>query len=386
MSLSTVCRSIRYPSLFKEDDDGIEFISAIGYNLLHLINHQTYLFQIKKDRPKSYNAILSIDLRYLPHGTYTMAFEMKFSYQIDQNNVSVDAASDTLTQVSTKTRIINFDYGYYSRSIINFRKSIVNPGIDDLDIDLHLPLKDSVSPKPNKTPINVSVYGIRGNQSDIPIQIWDRYIYINNKRTYFEAPIDMNGKDITGVNKIVTDDLDVNGQINMKNKKIIGVGDGTANSDAVNKAQLDAVKTQVTQNKTDIATINTNNGYYYYTNDLKHDNTNNVKFPSITNSYPYSNGTSDSLRISLSGQYHIIYTDFYKGGGLFKIYDDTNSINLFNLRLDNQKLWTPITINAMITIQADNGFGHADIKLYLPDNSSFDGAGYSTLYNRCLHN
>ena len=89
----------------------------------------------------------------------------------------------------------------------------------------------------------------------------------------------MNRKDITAVNKIVTNDLDVNGQTDIKGNKIIGVGNGTANSDAVNKAQLEAVETQVTtvnkgvtQNKTDIATINTNNGYYYFTDQLKHVN------------------------------------------------------------------------------------------------------------------
>ena len=129
-------------NLFKEDDDRIKFISVINYNLLHLINHQTYLFQIKKDLPESCNATLSIDLNYLNPGTYTMAFEMKVVSQINQNDVSVNAASDTLNQVSTKTRIINFDYGYYSRSIINFQKSsLKNQGTNNLNIYLHLPIK-----------------------------------------------------------------------------------------------------------------------------------------------------------------------------------------------------------------------------------------------------
>ena len=48
----------------------------------------------------------------------------------------------------------------------------------------------------------------------------------------------MKGKDITSVNKIVTNDLDVNNQIDMKNKKIANLADGTVNNDAVNKAQL----------------------------------------------------------------------------------------------------------------------------------------------------
>ena len=44
----------------------------------------------------------------------------------------------------------------------------------------------------------------------------------------------MNNKDITGVNN-----LDVTGQIDVKGNKIIWVGNGAANSDAVNKEQLD---------------------------------------------------------------------------------------------------------------------------------------------------
>ena len=57
-------------------------------------------------------------------------------------------------------------------------------------------------------------------------------------KIHFEAPVDMNNKDITSVNKIVTNDLDVNNQIDMKNKKIVNLADGTVNNDAVNKAQL----------------------------------------------------------------------------------------------------------------------------------------------------
>ena len=192
-------------NLFKVDDDRIEFISTINYNLLHRINHQTYLFRIKKDRLESYNGRLSIDLRYLPTGTYTMVFEMKFFAQIDHNKVNVNAVSGSLNQVSTKTRVINFDYGYYSRSIINFQKLFTNPGIDDLDIDLHLYLKDSVSPKPDKTPINVIVCGVRGTHSDIPIQIWDKLYYFHSGMLEFEAPINMNGKAITNLKDPVND-------------------------------------------------------------------------------------------------------------------------------------------------------------------------------------
>ena len=200
-----IFKKVMTDNLFKEDDDRIEFLSTINYNLLHRINHLTYLFRIKKDPPESYNSRLSIDLRYLPTGTYTMVFEMKFFPQIDHNKVSVNAASSSLNQVSTKTRVIKFDYGYYSRSIINFNKSFTNPSIDDLDIDLHLSLKDTVSPKPDKTSINVIVYGVKGTHSDIPIQTWDKLYDINNSILEFEVPINMNGKAITNLKDPVND-------------------------------------------------------------------------------------------------------------------------------------------------------------------------------------
>ena len=197
-----IFKKVMTDNLFKEDDR-IEFLSTINYNLLHRINHLTYLFRIKKDPPESYNGRLSIDLRYLPTGTYTMVFEIKFFPQIDHDKVSVNAVSSSLNQVST--RVIKFDYGYYSRSIINFQKLFTNPGIDDLDIDLHLSLKDTVSPKPDKTSINVIVYGVKGTHSDIPIQIWDKLYDINNGTLEFEVPINMNGKAITNLKDPVND-------------------------------------------------------------------------------------------------------------------------------------------------------------------------------------
>ena len=199
-----VFKKVMTDNLFKYDDR-IEFLSTINYNLLHRINHLTYLFRIKKDLSESYNGLLSIDLRYLPTGTYAMVFEMKFFPQIDHDKVSVNAVSSSLNQVSTKTRVIKFDYGYYSRSIINFQKLFTNPGIDDLDIDLHLSLKDTVSPKPDKTSIYVIVYGIKGTHSDIPIQILDKLYDINNGTLESEIPINMNGKAITNLKDPVND-------------------------------------------------------------------------------------------------------------------------------------------------------------------------------------
>ena len=565
-----VFKKVMTDNLFKENDDRIEFLSTINYNLLHRINHLTYLFRIKKDLSESYNGRLSIDLRYLPTGTYTMVFEMKFFPQIDHDKVSVNAVSSSLNQVSTKTRVIKFDYGYYSRSIINFQKSFTNPGIDDLDIDLHLSLKDTVSPKPDKTSINVIVYSVKGTHSDIPIQIWDKLYDINNGTLEFEISINMNGKAITNLKDLVndqdaatkkymethvsnshvtssnrsnafqyvmnnpshlieeddiefggvvtfqssphsinkkvidtklifdadhgyyssrlsinlyvlpngsytmafeliwsSDDVDrgtvslngisavetihdisnktfnnysrlimqfskstdtapnhlyvdivikiktgklyppklqtylvcygikglqpevpsnvydalwgidngvvtFNETINMGNNKITGVADGTADNDAVNKAQLD-VSTK-----------------YYYRNDLKHNKRGTVTFPAISNSYPFSPPLGQNhpsiLRILLGGYYHIIYTDYYNGNGVFKIMSDHNPSGgnqqeLYTLNFIEQTDWMHFTINAIIKIEASSQITFA----FHSGTGRLFGTGYSSFYIKYLH-
>ena len=582
-----IFKKVMTDNLFKEDDR-IEFLSTINYNLLHRINHQTYLFRIKKDPPDSYNCRLSIDLRYLPTGTYTMVFEMKFFSQIDHDKVSVNAVSSSLNQVSTKTRVIKFDYGYYSRSIINFNKSFTNPSIDDLDIDLHLSLKDTVSPKPDKTSINVIVYGVKGTHSDIPIQTWDKLYDINNSILEFEVPINMNGKAITNlkdpvndqdaatkkyvksvsdshvtssdktnafqyvmnkpndhlieeddikfgnlitfqssphsINKKVidtklifdaghgyyssrasinlyvlpngsytmafeliwsSDDVDhdtvslngisavetihdlsnktfnnysrlimqfskstdtapnhlyidivikmksgksyppklqtymvcygikglqtdvpstvydalwgvddgvvtFNEPINMGNKKITGVADGTAINDVVNKSQMYVLETKVTQNKNDISNINNEINkikrllkFNYNTRGLKHDNEKIIKFPNFY-SYPYQSSSSviggslDTIIILEEGYYHIIYTDYYKKGGTFKIYHGWDKV-LFDTNLNSKSDWTPFTINAVIRIKFPSGRNSAHIRMK-SDDIVFDGINNSSFF------
>ena len=166
----------------------------------------------------------------------------------------------------------------------------------------------------------------------------------------------------------------------MKGKKIINFGEGTANHDAVNKTQLDAVDSQVksqvttvnnkvTQNKTDIATITRLDRYYYFTDQLKHKNSNTVKFPAVSNNYPYSaNNKSEFLTITLSGTYHIIYTDLCIKSGQLIIHDYTNGNDLFVINIDASSNHT-ITINAVIPINTNNGYSHVEIELYMKRRS-----------------
>ena len=159
------------------------------------------------------------------------------------------------------------------------------------------------------------------------------------------------------------------------------------------KSQVTTVNNKVTQNKTDIATM----GYYYFTDQLKHNNSNTVKFPAVSNNFPYSaDNNSEFLMITLDGHYQIIYTDFYTKGkrSLFIIHDDTNGNDLFVTNPVTLSSWSPITINTVIPITTDNGFNHAKIKLYIKnamgkkirgDDAILEGARCSTFYIKYLH-
>ena len=373
---------------FKEDDSDIHKVGVRNKNF-HLVNKKTYEFKIDYDSSLGYYSTrLSIDLIYLPVGSYTMVYEMYIDNGITVDEI--DSTSGTLVVGKINSKID----GTKTRSIIHFTKYTISPGFDDLDIDIKL--KGKTDPQ---TTINVVVYGLKGQVNNVSVNLWDRFYYYDNASVKFELPVDMNQKDITGVNKITTTNLDVHGQIDMKGNKIIGVGDGTSNNDAINKIQLDAVIAQlninintlnnlIKTNKDNIATINTNDGYYYFTDQLKHKNRSFVKFPPNINKYPFGLGRDQfRFRILLDGYYHIIYTDFYKSNGQFQVHDITNGNDLFVMNLSKQSNWTPITINAIVPSTVDNGFKHADIQLKFGvfDDALFNGSGYSSFYIRYLH-
>ena len=372
---------------FKEDDSDIHKVGVRNKNF-HLVNKKTYEFKIDYDSSEGdgeYSTRLSIDLIYLPVGSYTMVYEMYIDNGITVDEI--DSTSGTLVVGKINSKID----GTKTRSIIHFTKYTISPGFDDLDIDIKL--KGKTDPQ---TTINVVVYGVKGQVNNVSVNLWDRFYYYDNTSIKFELPVDMNQKDITGVNKITTADLDVNSQIDMKGNKIIGVGDGTSNNDAVNKIQLDAkvatVNNKITKIRNDINTILnslTKLKYYYFTDQLKHKHANTVKFPTI-NSHPFSAvNNSEFLKIELDGHYQIIYKDFIINDAQFIIHDDTNGNDLFVTNLNGTRSWMSITINTVIPITVDNGFNYARIKMYLKNkkntNSIFLGTENSTFYIKYLH-
>ena len=117
---------------FKEDDDDIHKVGSVQKDF-HQVHRQTYEFRIDYDSSIGYYSTrLSIDLIYLPLGSYTMVYEMYVddSITIDE----IDALSGTLTVGKINSKI----NGTATRSIIYFTKNILSSGFDDLDIDIKL--------------------------------------------------------------------------------------------------------------------------------------------------------------------------------------------------------------------------------------------------------
>ena len=382
---------------FKEDDSDIHD-NGVKNKDFHMIVKKTYEFKIDYDSDIGhYSTRLGIDLQYLDTGSYTMVFEMfvEDSIIIEQ----VDPTSEHLSEKKIGDTIITDEI--QTRTIIQLTKnSIQADGIDDLDFDIRLRGKNDP-----QTTIWVVVYGVKGHFEDVSIHLWDRLYYYQNDVIEYEAPIDMNEKSIKGVsdlnlngqldmnnnninnvnnlqtNKIITTDLDINGKIDMKSNKITGLPIGTRDNDAVNKEQVDAYILNVVKYR----------NYFHFTDHLKHRFANKVKFPNDIDKYPFKSvvGHEDRLRILLSGYYHIIYVDSCLNVNGFIIHDITNGTNKFMTGVPYTDKYTQMTFNAVVNINADNGFGHSDIELYVTNivqtkDPKLDGKESSTFFIKLL--
>ena len=214
--------------LFREDDNDITKVGEVDKDF-YQIKKATYEFTIKYDTSiKYYSSRLSTDLISLPLGEYTVVFEMYYSGKTDQNQVTVNASSGTLTVSRTNTNT----FGDHSRSIINFHKYIFSSGYEDLDIDIALKNRAGESYDPYTT-IYVIVYGVTGHQNEVSTLVWDSAFALENKALKLKANIDMNEHDIINVDKLSFKDY-----FDMGGKEIKNVGDGIENGDAANIKQL----------------------------------------------------------------------------------------------------------------------------------------------------
>ena len=231
-----VFEKVMVDDLFILDDDDIKKVAVVNKEF-HKVNQQTYQFKIDYDSSIGYYSTrLGVNVVYLPIGYYTIVFEMYFSDKIDQDKITINALSGTLSVSKINTK----KSSDHTRSVINFYKAIIYPSDDELDIDITLKNKTGQSYDAD-TQIYVVVYGVAGTQNDVDTRLWDRYFYVDDKKIHFEASIDMVDKDIENVNN-----LSINNELNMNNREIKNLGDGNENSDAVNVKQLNEMETNIT--------------------------------------------------------------------------------------------------------------------------------------------
>ena len=236
-----VFEKVMVDDLFILDDDDIHKVGVVD-KVFHKVNQQTYQFKIDYDSSIGYYSTrLGVNVVYLPIGYYTIVFEMYFSDKIDEDKITINALSGTLSVSKINTKLSSD----HTRSVINFYKAIIYPSDDELDIDITLKNKTGQSYDAD-TQIYVVVYGVAGIQNDVDTRLWDRYFYVDDKKIYFEASIDMVNKDIENVNN-----LSINNELNMNNTNIKKLGDGIENSDGVNVKQLNEMETNVTNYVTD---------------------------------------------------------------------------------------------------------------------------------------
>ena len=270
-----------------------------------------------------------------------MAFELIWSSDdVDHDTVSLNGISavETIHDLSNKT------FNNYSRLIMQFSKS-TDTAPNHLYVDIHIKMKSGKS-YPPKLQTYIVCYGIKGLQSDVPSTVYDALWGVDNGVVTFNEPIDMG------------------------NKKITGVADGTTYSDVVNVKQLNDAVNQIKRLLK----------YNYSTRGLKLNNEKIIKFPYFY-SYPFQRSSIVSDIIILEeGYYHIIYTDYYKNGGDFKIYHGWDKV-LFDTNLNSKSNWTPFTINAVIRIKFPDGRNSAHISMKSDDKDLiFDGINNSSFF------
>ena len=321
--------------LFKEDDNDITKVGKVEKDFYD-INQATYKFTIDYDSKIGYYSTrLTIDLKALDIGEFTLVFEMYYDKsKIDKDEVVVDALSGSLNVSRHNTN----KFSDHSRTIINFHKYGFL-GLNDLDIDITLKNKSGVSYDPTAT-IFVLVYGVLGHQNDVDTRIWDRIYYVDNQNVKFEAAIDMNDHDVINV-----DNLPMNNFINMNDNQVKNLQDGNENGDAVNVKQLNAAV----------------NGVYFYTRNPVYSQTalniiQTMKWNSISN-YQWSGSNdftlnSDSITIKQSGLYLFYYqkrikgidNDKQKGYICFSVNDDRKNHSICTVKIGSDKL-TTVSLN-----------------------------------------
>ena len=148
----------------------------------------------------------------------------------------------------------------------------------------------------------------------------------------------------------------------MGNKKITGVADGVDDNDAVNMKQI---------NKLQI-----NKLIYYYGINMRHSNSTFVDFRNVhSDSFISSQYT---IKFKYDGTYEVIYSDFYKNGGLLRYFISGINGTEDAISLINKDDWTPFTFNFVISANSNKTMSLSfNVSLY---NGRLRGGYSSSLY------
>ena len=192
------------------EENDIELGNLIDHpSPYHKINKKVVDTKLLFDSVKGYySSRLGINMYPFAIDYYTMAFELYFPVEIDENSVDIDVVSliDTVNKVTRRV------YEGYSRTIAQIHQQHNN---NYLYVDLVLKMKSGHSYVP-KLQTYIAIYGIKTYQSNVEPSIYDQIYYIAN------------------------DQINFNTAINMDNKAIYGVLEGNSDSQAVNYKQLNS--------------------------------------------------------------------------------------------------------------------------------------------------
>ena len=172
----------------------------------HLFNKIAVSAKLLFDQPKGYySSRIGLNLYSLANADYTMAFEIIWKdSNVDKNNVNLGGISsiETIHKISQKV------FNNYSRMIVQFTKS-QNIGNNYLYIDIEMEMKSGVS-----YPAELQTY-ILCYQSDVPSNLYDSLLEIENGKIIINAEIDMGDKAIIGIKEDTVD----TGAVNYKQLK-----------------------------------------------------------------------------------------------------------------------------------------------------------------------
>ena len=202
--------------LMENDDESsselnIQVLGIVDFsNSPHQINKKAYQLKLlfQKSSPNQYQSRLGFNLYKLPVGYYTLVVEW-FPPEMSELSVGVQGTTISISNYATKT------FENYTKTVINFHRWGSSPP-QFIYLDLH----GTVTFPSLLTIGHLIVYGVKETISNVDPSVYDTAFVIENGKLVMETNLDM------------------------KNHKIINLGDPLNEGDACNKRSLNIVETK----------------------------------------------------------------------------------------------------------------------------------------------